>query len=171
MQRGYGRRPRGLKIKGISSITQIFTIQSDFYLFFSSMKIKLLSKRLLIGILWIIFLGGSLTPQYTRANQKKGFWQNTYVSEIGVPGTQNADNTGASLLTSIKKFINWALGMLATVALVICLYAGFKMMTAGGDDGRFKDGKDMIKKAASFIMWIIGNLTEDKNGTTISETT
>ena len=58
------------------------------------------------------------------------------------------------------------------------------MMTAGGDDGRFKEGKEMIKKAAigliiigfsrmivSFIMWIIGNLTEDKNGTTISETT
>jgi len=40
-------------------------------------------------------------------------------------------------LDSIKKFINWALGMLATVALVICLYAGVKMMTAGGNQSQY----------------------------------
>jgi len=148
------------------------------------MHIRKLVSKIILWILWIGFIAVSCSPIQVFATQKKGFWQNAYVKEIGVPGTQNADNTGASLLTSIKKFINWALGMLATVALVICLYAGFKMMTAGGDDGRFKEGKEMIKKAAigliiigfsrmivSFIMWIIGNLTEDKNGTTISETT
>ncbi len=110
-------------------------------------------------------------------DQKKGFWQNTYVSKIGVPGTKDADHTGASLLDSISKFINWALGMLATVALVICLYAGVKMMTAGGNDWKYQEGFDMIKKAAiglviigcswlivSFVMWIIGNVTANTAG-------
>ena len=110
-------------------------------------------------------------------DQKKGFWQNIYVEKIGVPGTAHPEQTGASLLDSIKIFINWALGMLATVALVICLYAGVKMMTAGGNQGQYDAWFDMIKKAAiglviigcswlivSFVMWIIWNVTANTAG-------
>jgi hypothetical protein len=39
------------------------------------------------------------------------------------------------------------LGMLATIALVICLYAGFLMVTAAGDDGRYKKGMGILKQA------------------------
>ena len=79
---------------------------------------------------------------------------------------------GAKLLDSVKKFINWALGMLATVALVLCLWGGFKMMTAGGDDTKYKEGINILKKAAiglvviggawmlvSVVMWLIGSVT------------
>jgi hypothetical protein len=55
---------------------------------------------------------------------------------------------GSKILDSIQKFINWALGMLATVALVLCLWGGFKMMTAGGDDGKYTEGTNILKKAA-----------------------
>jgi len=79
---------------------------------------------------------------------------------------------GAKLLDSVKKFINWALGMLATVALVLCLWGGFNMMTAGGDETKYKNGINILKKAAiglvviggawmlvSVVMWLIGNVT------------
>ena len=64
------------------------------------------------------------------------------------------------------------LGLLATIALVICLYAGFKMVTSAGDEGKYKEGIEMMKKAGiwlvviglawmivSVVMWLIGNLT------------
>ena len=88
------------------------------------------------------------------------------------------DSKGSSLLDAIRSFINWALGMLATVALVICLYAGFQMMTAGGDQAKFDKGTDMLKKAwiglviiglawmiVSVIMWLITNLTSSGSST------
>jgi hypothetical protein len=39
------------------------------------------------------------------------------------------------------------LGMLATIALVICLYAGFLMVTAAGDDAKYKKGMGILKQA------------------------
>ena len=91
-----------------------------------------------------------------------------YVSQIGVPWTQNAEEEwhSAKLLDTIKKFINWTLWMLATIALVICLYAWFKMLTAWSDDGKYKDGFKLLIiglswMIVSFIMWIIQNLTAD----------
>ncbi|MDR0607917.1 MAG: hypothetical protein LBG52_06335 [Candidatus Peribacteria bacterium] len=61
--------------------------------------------------------------------------------------TKETGLQGAKLLDTIKKFINWMLGMLATIALVICLYAGFLMVTAAGDDGRYKKGMGILKQA------------------------
>ena len=62
--------------------------------------------------------------------------------------------------------------MLATIALVICLYAGFIMVTSAGDDAKYKKGMDILKKAGiglviiglawlivSVVMWLIQNLT------------
>jgi hypothetical protein len=62
--------------------------------------------------------------------------------------------------------------MLATVALVLCLWGGFNMMTAGGDETKYKNGINILKKAAiglvviggawmlvSVVMWLIGNVT------------
>ena len=82
------------------------------------------------------------------------------------------ETQGSKLIDSIKSFINWMLGMLATIALVICLYAGFLMVTAAGDDTKYKKGLDILKKSGigliviglswmivSLVMWVIGNMT------------
>ncbi|MDR2415784.1 MAG: pilin [Candidatus Peribacteria bacterium] len=76
-------------------------------------------------------------------------------------------------MNSIKSFINWVLGMLATVALVICLYAGFLMVTSAGDEAKYKKGMDILKRAGigliiiglawlivSVVFWLIGNMTK-----------
>jgi hypothetical protein len=39
------------------------------------------------------------------------------------------------------------LGMLATIALVICLYGGFLMVTAAGDETKHKKGLTVLKQA------------------------
>ena len=55
--------------------------------------------------------------------------------------------TDSKLLDTVRTFINWMLGMLATIALVICLYAGFIMVTAAGDDAKYKKGMGILKQA------------------------
>lgn len=89
----------------------------------------------------------------------------------GVAGTNQAGNNAANdgLLRTINKAINWILGMLAVIALAICLRGGFQMVTAAGDDGKYKKGLTILKQAAigliivgiswiivSFIFWVIG---------------
>jgi hypothetical protein len=55
---------------------------------------------------------------------------------------------GGQLLTSLKKTINWLLGILATVAVVICLYGGFLMVTSAGDEKKYGKGLTVLKYAA-----------------------
>jgi len=80
--------------------------------------------------------------------------------------------TGSSLIETIKTFINWMLGMLATVALVICLYGGFLMVTAAGDEAKHKKGVTVLKQAGiglavigcawmivSVVFWLVWNMS------------
>lgn len=94
------------------------------------------------------------------------------VSNIGLAGTTNAAGTGTNLLDIIKSFINWILGLLSLIALGMALYGGFQMVTAAGDDGKYKEGFKVLKQAAiglivvgfswiivSSIFWIIGGFS------------
>ncbi len=92
-----------------------------------------------------------------------------YWSSFGVSGDSNAGGNAlkwsngvaaetqkwSNLLTTIQKTINWLLGLLATIALVICLYAGFLMVTAVGNDANHKKGMTVLKQAAIWLV-IIG---------------
>jgi hypothetical protein len=48
----------------------------------------------------------------------------------------------------VKSFINWLLGLLSLISLVILLYGGFNMVTAAGDDGKYKKGFKILQQAA-----------------------
>ena len=58
----------------------------------------------------------------------------------------NQDQWG-NLIQVIKTFINWILWMLALITLVIVLRGGFKMGTAAGDEGKFKEWFKILKQA------------------------
>ncbi|MEI7557973.1 MAG: hypothetical protein WCJ45_03990 [bacterium] len=40
----------------------------------------------------------------------------------------------------IKNIVNYALGMVALVALIYLIYHGFLILTAAGDDTQYKKG-------------------------------
>jgi hypothetical protein len=76
---------------------------------------------------------------------------------------------GDKLIDVIKSFINWMLGMLALIALVILIWGGFQMVTAAGDDAKYKKGFKILQQAAvglvfigvswlmvSVIFWLLG---------------
>ena len=125
-------------------------------------------KKLLVGaFLWVFALAGvAVLPNYADAVN----WANPDPSK-----NELSDNdqtlTKSALLDTVRNAINWILWILATIALVICLYGWFKMITAGGDEKKYWDGLKVLKQAAiwlaivwlswmivSVIFWFIGTL-------------
>lgn len=92
---------------------------------------------------------------------------------VGVAKSGQQDADGAwGLIRAIKTAINWVLGLLALIALIIALWAGFKMLTAAGDEKKYDAWFTMLKQAAiglimigiswllvSFIFWVINTIT------------
>lgn len=57
-------------------------------------------------------------------------------------------------LNLIKRLINFALGLVSLVALIILIFAGVKMVTAAGDDKAFGAGKAALTKVTKAILGI-----------------
>lgn len=60
----------------------------------------------------------------------------------------------AQTLKIINKAINYALGMLSLIALIYLMYHGFIILTAAGDDSKYKQWMKGIKYAAIAIAGI-----------------
>ncbi|MEK7139351.1 MAG: pilin [Patescibacteria group bacterium] len=62
-------------------------------------------------------------------------------------GLQYADATGLTstdIRTTVANIINVALTLLGIIALVIIVFAGFKWMTAGGNDDQIGEARKMM---------------------------
>lgn len=120
-------------------------------------------KKLLVGaflwmfaVAWVAVLpnnvlaadGGGTTPATT-----SGGWANPNKSQNLIGNQWLAWDR---LLTTIKNAVNWLMWILATIALVICLYWWFKMVTAAGDEKKYQDGLKVLKYAALWlaVVWI-----------------
>lgn len=67
---------------------------------------------------------------------------------------QTHDTAQTKVMDVIKNIINYALWMVALVALVYLIYHGFLIVTASGDDTQYKKGLKGIKFAAIAIVGI-----------------
>ena len=124
-------------------------------------------KKMLIGAFLGMFAlaGVAVLPNYASADEdtadsSNGTYKVTTDSSFkadgwGTQDTQyNAGVAGAdslkwdSLIRTIKTAINWVLGLLSLVALVLCLRGGFQMMTSGGDQKKYESGLNVLKWAA-----------------------
>jgi hypothetical protein len=54
----------------------------------------------------------------------------------------------------IQTAVNRVLGILALIALLILLYAGFLMLTAAGDDDRYNKWFTILKQVALWLVMI-----------------
>ena len=52
-----------------------------------------------------------------------------------------------NIIYTIKNFINRVLWLLSLIALAICLWWGFQMLTASGDETKYKKGFTILKQA------------------------
>jgi len=99
------------------------------------------------------------------------FWDHTLVNWYSVPGTNTSDNDD-KLIDVIKVTVNRVLWILSLIALLLCLWWWFQMLTAAGDESKVKTWTKVLKHAAiwlaiiwlsrllvSFIFWLIKTFT------------
>ena len=140
-------------------------------------------KKMLLGAFLGMFTlaGISVLPNYASAEDTStegGEGGNGYTSEFGKSSNQwfsaqdkkyNPDVYGSkafqqdNLIQTIKKAINWVLGILSFVALVLCLWGGFQMMTSGWDSKKYEGGLNLLKWAAIglaviAVSWLVVSL-------------
>lgn len=127
---------------------------------------KNLKKFLAVFILAGLFAGGALSSSVfaeppksaagsTSANSS-GSSDSGESAGICPPGSKNPGATNIAacninpshnkddLISDVNKIINVVLGVLGVVAVGVIIYGGFLFLTAQGDPGRIKKGKDSI---------------------------
>ena len=144
-------------------------------LLFTHMKMK----KMLIGAFLGIFAvaGIAVLPNYASAtgDEAVDYWARAdpQANANKLSGDEDAQTlTWSAFLDTIRNAINWILWILATIALVICLYGWFKMVTAAGDEKKYGEWLNVLKYAAiglaiiglswmivSVIFWFVGNLS------------
>ena len=125
-------------------------------------------KKMLLGAFLGIFAiaGIAVLPNYASASEEQiktngedwgsydafgaseKLWYNDqdlqYAPEVYGKDSFQKDN----LIKTIQKAINWVLGILSLIALALCLWGGFQMMTSGGDSKKYESGLNLLKWAA-----------------------
>ena len=115
---------------------------------------------------------GTIPAANTAGENSYGQWANPSPDDNLVAGPGKQTLTGSAILDTIRNAINWILGILATIALIVCLYGGFLMVTAAGDEKKYQKWLSVLKYAAiglaivglswmivSVIFWFVGNLS------------
>jgi len=156
-------------------------------------------KKLLVGaFLWMFTLAGiTLLPNYVSAQEYWGGewwgWSEGSSSQVEWFGGERASWFGTqqmdynpntpwsdsfkedSLIHTIRTAINWVLWILSLIALVLCLYAGFLMMTSGWDSKKYEKGVWIMKwawigLAVIALSWLIVSLIFYLIGGSIGDT-
>ena len=127
---------------------------------------KSFKKFLAVFMLAGLFAGGALsgsvfakTPKSAAGNANAGSSNNSGSggsNGICPPGSKNPgaaniaacnidpDHKTDDLISDTNKIINVVIGVLGVVAVAVVIYGGFLFLTAQGDPGKIKKGKDSI---------------------------
>lgn len=121
-----------------------------------------MSKKLVRHALCFLMLTLLFAPVVVLA-QFENFGEE-YIENINVP--QEETDIG----TIVTNVINWVLGFLALIAIIIILVAGFEWMTAGGNEDKVKRAQTRLKYgliglviiflAYAIVMFVFRQITE-----------
>ncbi|MBI2051088.1 MAG: hypothetical protein HYT31_04815 [Parcubacteria group bacterium] len=99
---------------------------------------------------------------------------NQLKNNLGIIGTETGLGTqgDSSLPEKIAAIVNIALGFVALIGVIMIIYAGFKWMTAGGNEEQIKEAKGHIRNAVIGIViimlaFVIVNFTVNKLSETV----
>ena len=118
-------------------------------------------KKLLIGLLAAVCLApmfvwtwGTVSAAWVLQpdNPYKVVDDGGETKDISLIGTWNS--TKDWIVNIIKWVINWALGILAFIALIVLLYGWFLMVTAGWESDRYDKWFTILKQAAIWLVFI-----------------
>lgn len=112
----------------------------------------------IVATIWI-WISFWITTQQANAQSFWAWdWRDIWV--VGVWANDDTPWTEPRALTIIRVTINWVLSILWVIALILCLYWWFLMLTAAGDDNKVKTWTKILKNAAIWLViiwlsWII----------------
>lgn len=98
----------------------------------------------------VVLMGNVLAVSTTTPG---GFNNQNSTYNPDVPGAQGG-LAGDSLILTIKNGINWLLGLLGLIALIVLLWGGFQMVTAAGDDKKYEAGFKILKQSGIGLVFI-----------------
>jgi len=75
------------------------------------------------------------------------------LGEIGLPG--EGDTQANDVLDRVAKIIKYVLGALVMLFMVLIIYAGFKWMTAGGNEDNINSAKKIMTSAIIGVVVIL----------------
>ncbi len=127
---------------------------------------RLFGLYLISGFTTIAFFGETFA-QGVGGGSGVPFQNPGATADINISGV-GADQ-GDTIIAIVKRFINYALGLLALIALIMLLWGGYKMVASGGKEDAYKEGLGILKNAAiglafiavswflvTFIFYVIG---------------
>lgn len=101
---------------------------------------------------------GLLMPQTTYAQAWGGGQPRTFgnaaLGQQAASGITWVGDNNANLLDVVKNAINFVLGLLSFIALIVLLYWWFQMVTAAGDDAKYGTWFTVLKQAGVWLLFI-----------------
>jgi len=98
---------------------------------------------------------------FQTSSQNKGLtfedFANSDTLELSAEGYNAALTSSTDLKDFIIKIVNFALGFLGMIAVIVVIYGGFLYVTAGGEDEKTQTGKKSITYATIGILIILGS--------------
>jgi hypothetical protein len=89
---------------------------------------------------------------FTRDNPFLNPWEGGNTQNVNIVGSGQWQQD--SFVNVVRGAINWILGILALIALIMLLWWGFQMVTAAGDDAKYTAGFTILKQAAIGLVLI-----------------
>lgn len=105
-----------------------------------------------ITVLGFGFFGGTADATFRTPNPTTTLEDNGGVINMDVLGEWSSQKD--ALFNIVRGWINWTLGILAFIALIILLYGGFLMVTAAGDDEKYGKWFTILRQAAIGLILI-----------------
>jgi len=88
----------------------------------------------------------------------------TTVNAAGFPTQKSADGTNLpwqnktggdeSFIESLQRWVGWLMTVLAVITMFILVYGGILMITAAGDEEKYKKGFTILKQAAVWLIFL-----------------
>ena len=116
----------------------------------NSMKKLSLIKKTIITFIYVTLVSAPLLVSAAYAPQRIRF----------DPGNNVARNTGlgdAAPVDVVAGIINWVLGILAILALILVIYAGFLWMLSRGNEEEVTKAKDILQGALFGLVIILAS--------------
>ncbi len=115
----------------------------------------MLFRRMFLAFLPCLCLFGSafaVDNSQSLFNADGNLWYDGEAEEVNLIWTDSQQQD--AFVNVVKWWVNWVLGILALIALVIIMYGGFLMVTSAGNDDSYSKWFTILKYAAVWLILI-----------------